>query len=114
MLRSNLSEDPTEKVLTENEQDTAWNCQSVLLVNEQNQYLNLSPFIIDRNVYKKSSTIFDLHSLNSFEAGRLTFSRIAFPNQPPLQVFLNGPNGNPLEDFSLLRRQVTTLLPRFT
>ena len=110
VLRSNLSEDPTEKVLTENEQDTPWNCQSVLLVNEQNQYLNLSPFIIDRNVYKKSSTIFDLHSLNSFEAGRLTFSRLAFPGHPPLQVFLNGPNGNPQEDFSLLRRQVTTLL----
>ncbi|CAN5587222.1 hypothetical protein BH09BAC4_BH09BAC4_31470 [soil metagenome] len=109
VLRSTLIEDPTENVLIENEQDIPWSCQSVLLVNRQNEFLNLSPFLIDRNVYKKSNTTFDLYTFGKHQEGKLAFTRLTYPAHPPLDVFLNGPNLNAQEDFTFLRRQLKAI-----
>ncbi len=104
-LRSTFEEDVAKKMLVKNEQDSSWNCQSVMLVNQKNQYLNLSPFIIDRNVYKKSNTTFDLYTFHHFQNETLSFIRLVYPAHPPLEVRLDGSNTGAQDDFSILLEQ---------
>lgn len=102
--------------------DEPWECQSVLLVrtqrqiengqlveNDMNQFLNLSPYIIDRNVYIKSdNSVFDLYSFQSCSDQQVRFRHMARPGDDPLTVSLQ--KASPDADFSLLREQIRTML----
>jgi hypothetical protein len=67
--------------------------------------LNLSPFLIDRNVYKKSNTTFDLYTFNHFQEGTLSFIRLAYPSHPPLAIRADGSTVGLQDDFSILLEQ---------
>ena len=101
-----------------------WDCQSVLLVRTERRlaesgsvetlsatgFLNLAPFVIDRNVFLKSdNTVFDLYSFHAHESGQLQYKHISRPNDLLLTI---GPDDNDLfgkQDFSLLRGQISSL-----
>lgn len=104
-----------------------WDCQSVLLVKIQRRlttdlitvedlvpggFLNLAPFIIDKNVFLKSdNTVFDLYSFHASESGLLRYKHISAPGDSLLTI---GPDddfssGRRDFDFSVLREQIESL-----
>lgn len=109
-----------------------WECQSVLLVRtqrqlqrdnqgnlilvegnyvlqelDQPQFLNLSPFIIDGNVFKKSDNfVADLYGFLRFENDELTFEPISRTKADSLMVKLSGTDTIHEKDYTLLREQV--------
>ncbi|MFC5409084.1 hypothetical protein ACFPMF_07195 [Larkinella bovis] len=95
-----------------------WASQSVLLVRVQREsqvpetadFLNLSPLLIDRNVYIKSN-VFDPYSFHSAPVGTLQFKHIARPEDALLSVPFK-PNETELlqqQDFTALREQFRTV-----
>ncbi|RRB00760.1 hypothetical protein [Larkinella rosea] len=98
-----------------------WASQSVLLVKVQREtatgvpetadFLNLSPLLIDQNVYIKSN-VFDPYSFHSSGEGALRFKHIARPEDPLLSVLFK-PNETELlqkQDFTTLREQFSTVM----
>lgn len=101
-----------------------WDCQSVLLVRIKRRlvdarpveelipggFLNLAPFVIDRNVFLKSdNAVFDLYSFHSSEPGQLRYRHISRPDDRLLTI---GPDDGDLfgkQDFDVLREQVKSL-----
>lgn len=109
VLRSTVEEEEAKRMLINNEQDSPWNCQSVMLVNQKNQYLNLSPFIIDSNVYKNKYSTFNLYIYSNFRNGELLFFRLADTARSPLNILLDGSNTGDQDDFTILLKQVQTI-----
>ncbi|WP_206513069.1 hypothetical protein [Larkinella soli] len=124
VLRSQSYRLNEEQYFREVVQSDLWECQSVLLVRnrrragadgatdepEENRFLNLSPFIIDRNVYKKSdNSVFDLFSFRECRPDRMLFSHIARPHDPPLSISMKKEDAFQREDYSLLREQMEVI-----
>lgn len=124
VLRTSQSYRTDETYFQEIQLTDLWDCQSVLLVKIDrrlsesgpvetlvpNGFLNLAPFVIDRNVFLKSdNTVFDLYSFHANESGRLQYRHISRPNDSLLTI---GPDDGDLlgkQDFSLLRGQMDSL-----
>ncbi|GAB3334728.1 hypothetical protein GCM10027299_43220 [Larkinella ripae] len=96
-----------------------WASQSVLLVKvnrepadaERADFLNLSPLLIDRNVYIKSN-VFDPYSFHSVNTGLLQFRHIARPEDALMTVPFR-PNETEIlqkQDFTALREQFSTVM----
>ncbi|RCR70428.1 CHAT domain-containing protein [Larkinella punicea] len=98
-----------------------WASQSVLLVKVRREtatgepevadFLNLSPLLIDQNVYIKSN-VFDPYSFHSSQPGTLRFKHIARPEDPLLSVSFKPSETELLQkqDFTTLREQFSTVL----
>ncbi|GAA4471040.1 hypothetical protein GCM10023189_60830 [Nibrella saemangeumensis] len=97
-----------------------WDSQSVVLVRTSRQpgangqmedavavdYLSLSPFFIDRNVFLRSdNAVFDLYSFYSITEGQLRFSHIARPEDLLLKISLSDSDTTHQQDYSMLREQ---------
>ncbi|RYF75784.1 MAG: CHAT domain-containing protein, partial [Cytophagaceae bacterium] len=124
VLRTSQSYRTDETYFQEVQLPDLWDCQSVLLVRIKRLlrdrdpveelvpggFLNLAPFVIDRNVFLKSdNAVFDLYSFHSGEPGQLRYKHISRPGDRLLTI---GPDDGDLfgkQDFSVLREQVTSL-----
>ncbi|SOD98533.1 CHAT domain-containing protein [Spirosoma fluviale] len=124
VLRTSQSYRTDEMYFQEIQFADLWDCQSVLLVKITRQlregtvteelqakgFLNLSPFLIDKNVFFKSdNAVFDLYSFHSGESDRLRFKHVARPEDTGLFV---GPVDEELwakQDFGVLREQFQSL-----
>ena len=124
VLRTSQSYRTDETYFQEIQLADLWDCQSVLLVKIERQlsgsgpvetlvpggFLNLAPFVIDRNVFLKSdNTVFDLYSFYAHESGQLQYRHVSRPNDLLLTI---GPDDGDLlgkQDFSLLRGQMDSL-----
>jgi hypothetical protein len=93
-----------------------WESQSVLLVKNiveagKIEYLNLSPFILDKNVFaKKSDNVFDLHIFESYAPAEqaLIYRRIGRPEDEPLKIQIQANDRQVEADFGVLREQFNT------
>ncbi|MBC7569090.1 MAG: CHAT domain-containing protein [Spirosoma sp.] len=124
VLRTSQNYRTDETYFQEVQLTDLWDCQSVLLVRIQRRlaesgpvetlvadgFLNLAPFVIDRNVFLKSdNTVFDLYSFHAHESGQLRYRHISRPNDLLLTI---GPDDSDLlgkQDYSLLRGQIDSL-----
>lgn len=124
VLRTSQSYRTDETYFQEVQLPDLWDCQSVLLVRIKRTlvdsrpveelvaggFLNLAPFVIDRNVFLKSdNAVFDLYSFHSSQSGQLRYKHISRPNDQLLSV---GPDDGDLfgkQDFGVLREQVNSL-----
>ncbi len=124
VLRTSQSYRADETYFQEIQLADLWDCQSVLLVRIQRRlaesgpvedlvptgFLNLAPFVIDRNVFLKSdNTVFDLYTFHAHEPGQLQYKHVSRPTDPLLII---SPDDSELlgkQDFSLLRGQVDSL-----
>ncbi|GAB3644148.1 hypothetical protein GCM10027423_47850 [Spirosoma arcticum] len=124
VLRTSQSYRSDETYFQEIQLADLWDCQSVLLVKIERRlsesgpvetlvpdgFLNLAPFVIDRNVFLKSdNTVFDLYSFHTHKSGQLRYRHVSRPNDLLLTI---GPDDSDLlgkQDFSLLRGQVGSL-----
>lgn len=96
-----------------------WASQSVLLVKVQREdpkpemadFLNLSPLMIDRNVYIKSN-VFDPYSFHSVRDSGLQFKHIARPEDVMIRVPFQADENELLQkqDFTVLREQFSTVM----
>jgi hypothetical protein len=124
VLRTSQSYRNDETYFQEIQLADLWDCQSVLLVKIQRRltetgpvedlipagFLNLAPFIIDRNVFLKSdNAVFDLYSFYSGADAQLHYRHIARPDD--LLLNIGSDEGSLLgkQDFSVLREQFSTL-----
>ena len=74
------------------------------------QFLNLSPLVIDRNVYLKSdNSVFDLYDFHSAADGVLRFKHIARPEDPLLPIGPDDGERLQQQDFGVLREQFKAL-----
>jgi hypothetical protein len=93
-----------------------WESQSVLLVKSnlevgKIEYLNLSPFILDKNVFaKRSDNVFDLHIFESYSPVEKTliYRRIGRPEDEPLRIHIQANDRQTEADFGVLREQFNT------
>ncbi|MFN8349358.1 MAG: CHAT domain-containing protein [Spirosomataceae bacterium] len=93
-----------------------WESQSVLLVKSalevgKIEYLNLSPFILDKNVFaKRSDNVFDLHIFESYSSVEKTliYRRIGRPGDEPLRIQIQANDRQTEADFGVLREQFNT------
>jgi hypothetical protein len=93
-----------------------WESQSVLLVKSvleagKIEYLNLSPFILDKNVFaKRSDNVFDLHIFESYSPveNTLIYRRIGRPEDEPLKIQIQANDRQTEADFGVLREQFNT------
>ena len=124
VLRTSQSYRADETYFQEIQLTDLWDCQSVLLVRIQRRlaesgpvedliptgFLNLAPFVIDRNVFLKSdNTVFDLYSFQAYTLGQLRYKHISRPNDPLLTISHDDGDLLGKQDFSLLRGQVDSL-----
>jgi hypothetical protein len=93
-----------------------WESQSVLLVKNvleagKMEYLNLAPFILDKNVFaKRSDNVFDLHIFESYSPLEkiLVYRRIGRPEDEPLKIQIQANDRQTEADFGVLREQFNT------
>lgn len=93
-----------------------WESQSVLLVKSnlevgKIEYLNLSPFILDKNVFaKRSDNVFDLHIFETYSPieKTLIYRRIGRPEDEPLKIHIPANDRQTEADFGVLREQFNT------
>lgn len=121
VLRTSQSYRLDETYFQEVDLGELWESQSVLLVKTQRAgtptatapagFLNLSPLLIDRNVYLKSdNAVFDLYTFHSDppESG-LHFRHIARPEDLPLVIAQHEGELLHQQDFSVLHEQIRVL-----
>lgn len=124
VLRTSQSYRTDEMYFQEIQFTDLWDCQSVLLVKITRQlkegtvieelltngFLNLSPFLIDKNVFFKSdNAVFDLYSFHSSESDKLRFNHVARPEDSPLLIGSVDEELWGKQDFSVLREQFQSL-----
>ncbi len=124
VLRTSQSYRTDETYFQEIQLADLWDCQSVLLVRIQRQlaetgsvetlvptgFLNLAPFVMDRNVFLKSdNTVFDLYSFHDQVSGVLRYKHISRPDDQLLAIGSDDSDLLGKQDFSLLRGQVDSL-----
>lgn len=119
VLRTSQSYREDEKYFQEVAFKELWECQSVLLVKNApsgtaagagSQFLNLSPLVIDRNVYLKSdNSVFDLYDFHTTADGVLRFKHIARPEDPLLLIGPDDGERLQQQDFGVLREQFKAL-----
>jgi len=118
VLRTSQSYRDDEKYFQEATLKELWECQSVLLVKNAPpgaddapaRFLNLSPLVIDRNVYLKSdNAVFDLYDFHSAADGTLRFKHVGRPEDPLLVIGPDDGERLQQQDFGVLREQFRAL-----